>query len=87
MYQVRVCAFGLRSRVVVVDGADARQVLVLEPVAPVVLVAEPAEQLGERELDALGLALVPRRGAEDSRRRSAGDTVFICSTPTTSAQS
>ena len=41
------------------------EVLVVEPVATVVLVAEPAEQLGKRELDALGLALVPGRGAEE----------------------
>src|SRR5690606_28097682 len=59
-------------RVAVVDGGDVGEVLVLEAEALVVLVAELAEQLRERELDPLGLELVPGRGAEvvaaDGRR-------------------
>jgi len=39
-------------------------VLLLEPVAPVVLVAELSEELGEGELDALGFLLVPGRRAQ-----------------------
>jgi hypothetical protein len=39
-------------------------VLVLQAVALVVLVAELAEELGERELHALRFLLVPGRGAE-----------------------
>ena len=54
-------------------AADARQVLVLEAVAPVVLVAEAAEQLREGELDALGLALVPGGGAEVVAADAPGD--------------
>jgi diacylglycerol kinase family enzyme len=41
-----------------------REVLVLQAVALVVLVAETAEKLRKRKLDALGLALVPRGGAQ-----------------------
>src|SRR5215469_1319424 len=48
----------------VVDRGDVREVLVLQAVTLVVLVAEAAEQFWEWELDSLGLALVPRRGAE-----------------------
>ncbi len=55
---------GLQLRVGVVHRRDVRQVLVLQPEALVVLVAQLAEELGEGELDALGLLLVPRRGAE-----------------------
>src|SRR5713101_270064 len=41
-----------------------REMLVLQAVAFVVLVAEPAKKLREREFDSLGFALVPRRGAQ-----------------------
>ncbi len=54
----------VQLRVRVVDRRDAGEVLVLQAVALVVLVAELAEELRKRELDALGLLLVPGRGAE-----------------------
>ncbi len=38
--------------------------LVLQAEALVVFIAEAAEELGERKLDAFGFALVPRGGAE-----------------------
>ena len=52
-------------RVGVIHRRNVREVFILEAVALVVLVAEPAEQFRKRELDSLGFALVPRRGAED----------------------
>ena len=64
MYQVRVWALGLSFAFVVVDLADLGEVLVLQAVALVVLVAELSEELREGELDALGLLLVPGRRAQ-----------------------
>ena len=60
----RLCV-RVELRVCVVDRADLREVLVLEAVALVVLVAELTEELRERELDALGLELVPGGRAEE----------------------
>src|SRR5260370_32028186 len=57
--RVRI-ALGVR----IVHGRNVREMLVLQAVAFVVLVAEAAEQLRKRELDSFGFALVPRRGAE-----------------------
>ena len=51
--------------------------LVLQPVALVVLVAELAEELRERELDALGLLLVPGRGAEVVAAFGRGDGLHL----------
>src|SRR5579872_10513 len=60
---------GLRERISlgirVVGCGNLREILVLQPVTFVVLVAEASEQLRERKLDALGFLLVPRRGAEE----------------------
>src|SRR5882757_6625186 len=59
---------GLRVRIAfrirIVDCRNMREMLILQAVALVVLVAEPAKKFGERELDSLGFALIPRRGAE-----------------------
>src|ERR1700722_9179228 len=48
----------------IVHGRNVREILVLQAVALVVFVAEAAEQFRKRELDSLGLALVPRRSSE-----------------------
>ena len=59
---------GLRVRIAlgvgIIHRRDMREMLVLQAVALVVLVAEAAEQFRKRELDSLGLALVPCRGAQ-----------------------
>src|SRR5579885_87288 len=55
---------GIALGVRIIDGRDMREVLVLEAEALVVFIAEPSEQFGEGKLDALGLALVPGRGAQ-----------------------
>ena len=70
MALVHVPGARLRVRVelgvVVVESADLGEVLVLEAVAPVVFVAELAEELRERELDAFGLLVEPGRRAEEA---------------------
>src|SRR5208283_4692118 len=55
---------GIALGVGIIHRRDVREVLVFQAVALVVLVAETAEQLRKWKLDSLGLALVPRRGAE-----------------------
>src|SRR6266446_2891575 len=59
---------GLRVRIAfrirIIDRRNVCEMLILQAVALVVLVAEPAEKFRERELDSLGLALIPRGGAE-----------------------
>src|SRR3984957_12059877 len=59
---------GLRVRIAlgvgIIHRRNVREMLVLQTVALVVLVAEAAEQFRKRELDSLGLALVPRRCAQ-----------------------
>jgi hypothetical protein len=55
---------GIAARVRVVDRRDAGEVLVAQSEAGFVLVAELAEQLRERELDAERFLFVPRRRAQ-----------------------
>ena len=55
---------GIALGVGIIHRRDVREMLVLQAVALVVLVAEAAEQFRKRKLDSLGLALVPRRRAE-----------------------
>ena len=60
----RVCAFGLRRAFSKLLARERGEVLGLEPVAAVVLVAERREHLGPHHRHALGLVRHPRRGAE-----------------------
>jgi hypothetical protein len=68
---------GVELGVLVVEPADLGQVLVLQPVALVVLVAEPPEELGEGKLDALGLLGVPGGGAQVGTALGRGDRLHL----------
>ena len=68
---------GVAARVREIDLRDAGQVLLFQAVTFVVHVAELPEQFGERELHALGLACVPRRGAQKIAARGRIDGLHL----------
>jgi hypothetical protein len=53
------------------------RVPVVETEPPLVFVAQPAEELGKRELDALGLELVPGRRAEEVAPHRRADRLHL----------